>query len=128
MTFEERCDQGQTIRDAAYKIYADIEAFRQDARALWLEGDLLRQEWVVKEGTPLNQVKHYCPEPTHAWPKPGALWFDVEIGAVKVTCPDCKKTTPVTRLYSVTQYRQRCSACHAHERAPNCLRCGKCKR
>lgn len=96
----DRLDQGQKLKDAAYAIYADIGNKTQEAKKLWQKGHLLSQEWIIKTGREVHQAKHFCPEPNRQWPPPGQFWFDVMLNARLITCPDCRKTIPATRVYT----------------------------
>ena len=49
-------------------------------------------EWFYdSEKGDYGQLRHKCPKPRHAWPKAGALWFDVKHDPryKPVPCPDC---------------------------------------
>jgi len=102
VTYDERQQAGQALRDAAYVIYAEVGRMTKEAKKLWREGDLLRQEWILKEGREVHRAKHFCPEPEHA---AGALWFDywydVPGSSDWITCPNCDKTVPITRVYTL---------------------------
>lgn len=83
-------------------------------------------EWTLKQGRHKHQAKHICPEPTHAWPTPGAFWFDVDIGSDEITCIDCDATIPVAIATLRPLDDRRCPTCKAYSRAPGCLRCRTC--